>query len=116
VGSLLRGQRGGDTVTCKKCGRPIRSARAARVGYGWRCYARVLRAARVLLASRNDAAWRAADLLIDGAAVRLRGRVFQVVGSSGRQVYLTHPSACNCAAGLHGKLCYHRVAVSILAS
>src|SRR6266487_896329 len=102
---------------CTRCGRTLTGTRAVRRGYGWRCYARVLRAVRALTASPNSAAWRAAEALTDGALVRHpHRRVYWVVSSDGSTRYLTHPNGCTCAAGLHSRLCYHRVAVSVLAA
>lgn len=104
-------------MICTACGRPLRSARALRRGYGWRCYAKVLRAARVLEASRNMAAAKAAQALLDGAYVRHPHKaVWQVVSSDGSQVYLTHPNGCTCRAGLHDKLCWHRAGAEVLAA
>jgi hypothetical protein len=105
------------TGTCTRCGRVLHGERAIRRGYGWRCYARVQRAARVLQASANLAAAKAAEALTDGAVVRHPHRgVYWVVSSDGARRYLTHPCGCTCQAGLHARLCYHRVAVSILAA
>ena len=104
-------------TACTRCGRPLTGARAIRRGYGWRCYARIQRAARALLASPNSAAWRAADALLDGVFVRHpHSRVYRVVSSDGSKVYLTHPCGCTCEAGLHSKLCWHRAGVTVLAA
>ena len=103
---------------CTRCGRPLCSARARRLGYGWRCYARVNRAAQSLLRSGNDRAAEAAHALLDGAVVRhSHPGVYWVVSRDGTRRYLTHAKRCNCAAGtipLHDLLCWHRVVVAIL--
>lgn len=104
-------------VTCTACGRALTGVRAVRRGYGWRCYAKVLRAVRVLEASRNAAAARAAEALLQGAYVRHPHRaVWYVVSSDGATRYLTHPNGCTCPAGLHARLCYHRAGAAVLAA
>jgi Family of unknown function (DUF6011) len=107
------------TVRCVRCGRPLRAVSSRDKGYGPTCYARVARAARVLLASTNSAAQRAGELLLDAGLARLpghRGRVFRTVSSNGSTTYLTSPDGCTCKAGLHARLCYHAVAATILAA
>jgi hypothetical protein len=100
---------------CRRCGRRIWGAHALASGYGEGCRRRVYRAARVLEGSVHPSATKAALLLRDaGVLPHPHRRVYRTVGSSGR-VYLTHPSGCTCPAGIHSRLCYHRVAVSILA-
>lgn len=106
-----------DKVTCTACGRVLRSARAVRLGYGWRCWAKVQRAARVLEASGNAAAARAAEALLQGAYVKHPHRkVWSVVSGDGTTTYLTHPQGCTCPAGLHQRLCYHRAGAAVLAA
>ena len=105
------------SATCTACGRTLTGARAVRRGYGWRCYAKVLRAARVLEGSGNAAAQRAAEALLQGAYVKHPHRkVWSVVSSDGQRTYLTHPDGCTCAAGLHQVLCYHRAGAAVLAA
>jgi hypothetical protein len=43
------------------------------------------------------------------------GRAYRAVSSDGQRTYLVAGEACNCPAGLHGGMCYHRVAVELLA-
>jgi hypothetical protein len=98
---------------CIRCGRALGGPGP----YGERCWHRLVGPVAALEATGNAAAAKAAQLLRDGALARLRGhrgRVWRTVSLSGIAVYLTAPEACNCAAGLYGKLCYHRVAVTIM--
>jgi hypothetical protein len=106
------------TGTCTRCGRTLRSARAMRRSYGWRCYARVNAIAQSLLRSGNDRAAEAAHALLDGAVTRHRHPgVYWIVSRDGRHVYLTSPKRCNCNAGLiplKDVLCWHRaVAIAL---
>jgi hypothetical protein len=104
---------------CAKCGHKIWSVRALATGYGEGCRRRVFRAATVLSASENRSAEKAADLLLDAGLVLLPGhgsKVWRSVSSDGERTYLTTADHCNCPAGLHCKLCYHSVAVAILAA
>jgi hypothetical protein len=103
-------------VKCRKCGRPL-TAPGPRRPYGPVCWARLSGPVAALEASGNPAAARAALLLRTGSLAPVRGhggRVYRTLSTRGIAVYLTAPEACNCAAGLYGKLCYHRVAVTVL--
>lgn len=76
-----------------------------------------MRAVRSLEASGNKAAAEAAQILRDGALVRLAthgGRVWNTVSTDGQRTYLTAQGNCNCIAGLHSRLCKHCVAVQIM--
>lgn len=100
-------------MRCTRCSRKL----SADAPYGARCWARLRGPVAALEASGNPAAAKAAQLLRDGAMDRLRGhsgRVWRTVSTKGIAIYLTAPEACNCAAGLYGKLCYHSVAVSVM--
>jgi len=106
----------GSGARCRKCGRPVASARALQSGYGERCRRRLNRAERVLAASASGVARKAAEILEDGAAVpHGHARVWRVVSSNGVRQYLAHPNGCTCPAGLHQVMCCHRVAVTLLA-
>lgn len=106
-----------EPVYCQRCGRRLRSERSVAAGRGPRCQAKIRAAIAVLEASRNKAAHKAAELIEDGGLVRLRthgGRAFRTFSSDGTARYLTTADGCNCPAGLHERLCYHRAAVAIL--
>lgn len=107
--------------TCTKCGRKIWGARAMRTGLGETCRRRVYRAAHILSQAGHPVADKAADLLFDGGLVRLSshsGKVWRAVSSDGSVTYLTTPDNCNCKQGQqrNPRLCYHRVAVQVLAA
>jgi hypothetical protein len=98
---------------CRKCGRGLTTNSV----YGPNCWSRLRGPVAALQASRNPAAARAASLLLAGAYARLPGhggRVFRTASMSNIGTYLTAPEACTCTAGLYDKLCYHRVAITVL--
>jgi len=102
---------------CGMCGGNLCGARAVLRGYGWRCYAEVLRVAGVLSGMGTVAGYRAAEALLQGGVVRhAHARVWYVVGSTGERTYLTHPNGCTCDAGLHSRVCWHRTLVVALAA
>ncbi len=109
------------TAKCLKCGRVrhFRSALAAKISgsYGRIC------AMRVRLAMLNEAIRgfaqaqvdKARELITDGGLIPTgRPGVFRAVSSKGTDQYMVHSAVCNCAAGLHGRLCYHVAAARIL--
>src|SRR5215472_4323537 len=101
---------------CRKCYRVIKDPNAI---YGPKCWSRLRGPVAALQRSGNRAAEGAAQLLLDGALVRLRGhggRVFATVSADGERTYLSAPEACNCRGGLYSKLCKHSTAVTILIS
>lgn len=101
---------------CRRCGRKLALKMLDR-RYGPHCWSRLRGPVAALQAARNPAASKAAELLLEGGLARLRGhggRVWRTVSADGSRIYLTAPEACNCAAGLYGKLCHHRVAVIIM--
>lgn len=102
---------------CLSCRRRLRSARSVARGRGPRCWAKVLASAAAELAGEysGDQLGKARELLELGAVIPTRRRhVFRVVSSSGTHPYVTAIQACTCPAGLHGRRCYHRAAVTIL--
>ena len=106
-------------TVCTRCGRSLSARRSVGRRYGPLCYARVVRASQALLKTHSAPAHRAAELLLDAGLARLpghKGRIFRTVSSDGQRTYLTSPDGCNCQGGLHAKLCYHSVAVTILAA
>lgn len=104
---------------CVRCGRPLRSERAQRIGYGPECWSAILAASE-----RVDlSAWtvgqvtNALELIRDGGMVLIRDRdsfAYRSTASDGTTFYLTVTSACSCPAGQRENLCYHRAAVKIL--
>ena len=109
------------TAKCLKCGR-TRRFRTAAAAVKAAPYGRICKA-RVLLAALNEAIRgfaqaqvdKARELIADGGLIPTTRRgVFRSVSSNGTDTYLTHSAACNCPAGLHGRLCYHLAAARIL--
>lgn len=103
-------------IRCLHCGRWLRTAKSIARGYGPKCSAKVAASAQTLeLADWKPAQIQSAlELIEDAAIVRLRRNIFKSVSSKGDAFYLTAPQACNCPAGLAGRMCYHRAAVEIL--
>ena len=104
-------------VHCSRCGRKLTGERSRRLGRGPVCHARIMRAVRTLAESPNASARKAAQLIEDDGIVPIAshgGRVFRCVSSDGQRTYLTSVDGCNCSAGLHESLCYHRVAATVL--
>lgn len=104
---------GKEMSTCTRCGRSLTGSGP----YGAKCWHRLAGPVAALERSGNPAAAKAAQLLRDGALVRLRGhggRVWATLSSDGKRTYLTAPEACNCKSGLFAKLCHHSVAVTIM--
>ena len=104
---------------CLKCGHSCGGGSS----YGGNCRQRIMRAALSLKASKNVAAGKAAELLMypEGRIRRLgngRGRcgTFAVrSGAKGSNIsYIVTEDVCSCPAGQNEKMCYHRVAVTIL--
>lgn len=108
-----------DLPLCVRCGRPLRSERAQRTGYGPECWTAILAAARWL----DLSAWSpgqvdaALELIRDGGMVLIRDRdsfAYRTAASDGAAFYLTVTAACSCPAGQRELLCYHRAAAQIL--
>ena len=108
------------TITCRKCGRDITSARSIREatqngGYGRGCARKIADAA---LASDQPAEQvdKALELIEDGALVHWTRDLFQAVSTDGTEVYTIDAAAgsCTCPAGQHGRTCYHAVAVALV--
>jgi Family of unknown function (DUF6011) len=102
---------------CARCGRPLRSAKARRTGYGSSCRRSVYRGMRVLAESGNKQAWDAAMLLFMAEMRPVKaGRVWSVWGREDN--YLTSKETCNCKRARFVPLansCYHSVAIAVLA-
>ncbi len=103
-------------VACLRCGRKLTASAAA--GYGPTCL-RKIRAAAITAARADftpEQQAKADELIRDGGIVpTARPGIFQAVSSKGDAVYLVHPAACNCSAGLRARRpCYHSLAARIL--
>ena len=102
---------------CLCCGRKIAAASSVEAGYGRHC-ARRLRAAAAaaeLPGFGATARQQASELIACGGVVPAPfPGVYRTVSSGGDAYYLTHSAACNCLAGLHGRLCYHVAAVRLV--
>jgi hypothetical protein len=98
---------------CRRCGRQLRSQRSRDLGYGVWCLRRVIKAVSALNPQPSPIqVEKAFDALLDGAVTRYRS-IFKIVSSDGYRRYTVTRSACTCAAGMHDRLCWHRVAVII---
>ena len=104
-------------ATCTRCHRPLRAATSLAQGMGRTC----ARRARTEAQYKPAQIEKATELIEDGAIAATpirtgRGRrVFVVVASSGTDRYFTTCTACTCPAGLKGRRCYHRLAVTLAA-
>lgn len=112
----------GKTVPCLRpgCGRALLAAspERARYGqYGRRC-ARLVKfeAIAALIQDFKPAQIeKARELIADGGLVPTgHAGVFRTVSSDGDVVYLTHAVTCSCPGGLHGRVCYHSLAVRLI--
>lgn len=104
------------TAKCLRCGRMLRAASSVRASYGRWCAAKI-RAAAIAEAVKGFAATqveKARELIEMGGLVPVRGKIFRAVSSKGDASYLVARQACGCPAGLHDRMCYHRVAVAIV--
>lgn len=99
-----------ETTRCIRCRRALRNATPD--GYGPTCRRRIHKAAREMAEVTPHQVESAREALRDGAVIPLRGRVFLVVSTDGAQTYRTAVQACNCPAGLVGRMCWHRAAVA----
>ena len=104
---------------CLRCGRKLRSAAGIAQGFGDRCRARVIAAAKVtpLVGWSKTQTDKAAELIGDKGIVPTgHAGVWRTVSSKGDAYYLTAPEACNCRAGLNGRRCYHSAAATLMAA
>jgi hypothetical protein len=102
---------------CLRCGLKLSAASSIATGYGWYCARLVRLAARTveLAGFARTARENAVELIAAGGVVPAGfPGVFRTVSSSGDAYYLTHSAACNCPAGLNGRLCYHVAAVRFI--
>ena len=102
--------------TCTRCGRALTAAKSVALGRGPRCEAKVQAEAKAC-AAKPEQLVKALELLADGGVETLRpGRVWLVVASNGVDTYRTAPTGCTCPAGVRGRVCYHQLAVGLLAA
>ena len=100
--------------TCRKCGRGLTDPRSIARGYGPKCFKRM---SVVAAGHRVEPVRKALELIADGGVVSVhQGRAFDVVSSSGTEVYRTTTIGCTCTAGQFGRTCYHQVAAKLLAA
>lgn len=104
------------TITCRKCGRDITSARSIREagrngGYGRGCAAKI--EAEVVAADQPvEVSEKALELIEDGGIDHIAGSLFLAVSTDGRVRYEVCPvtGRCTCKAGQYGHRCYHLAA------
>jgi hypothetical protein len=116
------------SATCTRCHRPLKTVRYTTpdgLPLGPTCARNARREAAAAHASmKPDTYARALEDLEDGAIIDTRRttkaghRIFAVVSSDGRDVYLATPGgACTCRCGLRGKyLCRHAAAARLIAA
>ena len=103
-------------TTCRRCGRPLTSARSIREaqrngGYGRGCAAKI--EAEVVAADQPvEVSEKALELIEDGGLVRVIGSLFLAVSTDGRLLYEVCPvtGRCTCKASQYGRRCYHLAA------
>ena len=105
------------SVRCRKCHRVLRSAASIELGIGPTCQRKVVAEAEAKAEATGKGTQyaKAVELIRDGGVVPLRPRVWRTVASKGTGTYLTAVNRCNCQAGLHDRICYHQMAVQLLA-
>lgn len=97
---------------CFRCNHKLTTERAKRDGYGWRCRARLLDAAKKVsrIYSRAQVK-KAATALRTGCVAHYCADAYRVVSSNGEDVYWTTPYSCTCPSRVR---CYHQCAVMIM--
>lgn len=107
-------------LTCRRCGRAIKSPRSIREaltngGYGRGC-ARVIEANARNAALSETVTAEALELVEDGGAVQVTPAVWLTVSTDGATRYETNPDAgtCTCKSGQYGRLCHHLAAVAAI--
>lgn len=109
-----------NTITCGRCGRPLRSTTSKTLGYGPTCHRKV-RAAQNFVAELGDfkpvQMDKAAEVIeLRGIVRTSRDGVFHLASSRGDAVYETdvHAASCTCPAGEKARRCYHLAAAIVL--
>jgi hypothetical protein len=102
------------------CARRLTSPASISAGYGPVCRRRIREAAAAIVLDgvKAEQHAKAVELIEAGGVVPTsRPGVFRTVGSSGDVIYVTHVKGhCSCPAGLRDRLCYHAVAVRLVAA
>lgn len=105
---------------CERCHRPLTDQASVARGVGRTCAKRIRQAAvlaQIPTVTGTQVA-KATELIeLHAATRRQRGRqVFDVISTRGDARYTTTPDTCTCPAGEHGRFCYHRLAVALIAA
>ena len=104
-------------TNCLRCGRTLRSAKSAALGYGPTCQRKVREAAKaqILAQYMPHQIAKAEELIEQGALIPLRAGISLAPSADGARTYKTHRAACSCPAGIKGiHPCKHRIAAHIL--
>jgi hypothetical protein len=105
-------------VRCLGCRRILKSETSIARGRGKACYRRALAAAATLGPEYSDRQVESAiEAIEDGAVVPAAvPGVWYVVGSRGDAIYETTTATCTCLAfSEHGRTCWHRASVELVA-
>jgi hypothetical protein len=104
---------------CERCHRALTSAASIARGRGRACQAKVdAVAAAAVDVIPAPALAKALQAIRDHAIVHRTRALYWAVSSNGKQTYEVDARAgsCTCAAGRHGRRCYHVYAAAILAA
>ena len=107
---------------CRKCHRPLTSARSIREagrngGYGRGCARKIDQVAKAKAGTDQPAqVAKAVELIEDGGLDRTSKTTWLAVSSDGTTRYEvnTQTGLCGCPAGQHGRRCYHQISVEIV--
>ncbi len=102
---------------CSRCHRALRSEKSQAAGIGPTCARRKAAEARFTAEQQAKARRAIAAHALAPTDIRTaRGRrVFAITSSDGTATYFATKGACTCPAGEHEKLCYHRLAIALVA-
>ena len=102
---------------CIRCGRALRAASSRSAGAGRWCRAKIRAAmiADALKGFTQAQAGKARELIDDGGIVAIREGIYRVAASNGSDFYsVAVTGQCSCAAGVHGRACYHWAAARVM--
>jgi len=105
-------------IRCQGCGRPLKSKISIARGYGSECWRKAHRRDRIAALSVGYTDRQVEDAIETielGGAVRLRGRIFLIVGHNGDVYRATTTGQCHCRAGLASKTCFHTLTAKLAA-